>query len=374
MKIYENVKMSIKILGKYFFAILLTAVYSCSSSQNHSKKETMKQSTTDTTRAITEMIDSTEITHRYAMINGIRYHYTEAGRGPLVVMLHGFPELWYSWRHQLAALANAGYHAVAPDLRGFGESEVTPDVSDYSLLQHAKDVKALIDHIGAKDAVVAGHDWGANLMWTMPMLYPETIKAAISLSIPFYPEPRDPAEIRKKWASVFTNFEKKGVIEAEFEKEPELFFRLFFYGLSGDAPAGTLNKLYVQSTPKDRLIDLFPQTDELPSWLTQEDLDYYVNAYKKTGITGALNFYRNTDEDYPRLKELYKKGINQPVLFVGGGEEAAVKFGSTEPMKAALPGLKKIIILPGCGHWLQQERPGEVNAAIIEFLNREYDR
>ena len=337
---------------------------------SHAQKK-IHQSTIDTMKKNKELIDSVEITHHYPLLNGITYHYAEAGKGPLVIMLHGFPELWYSWRHQLAALAKAGYHAVAPDLRGFGESTVTTNVRDYSLLQHAKDVKALIDHIGAKEVVVAGHDWGANLMWTMPMLYPETVKAVISLSIPFYPEPRDPAEIRKKWSSVFTNFEKKGVVEGEFEKDPGRFFKLFFYGLSGDAPAGTINKLFFQTTPDNKLLDSFPEPGRLPAWLTQKDLDYYVNAYKKTGITGALNFYRNTDEDYPKLKELYKKGIKQPVLFMGGGEEAAVRFGSTDPMKGALPNLRKIIILPGCGHWLQQERSKEVNEAFIEFLNKE---
>jgi pimeloyl-ACP methyl ester carboxylesterase len=315
-----------------------------------------------------------KIAHCYTNVNGIKYHYAEAGSGPLVVLLHGFPELWYSWRHQLIALAEAGYHAVAPDLRGFGESEITDNVKDYSLFQHASDVKALVDHLHAREVTVIGHDWGANLMWIMPMLYPDTVKAVASLSIPFYPEPRDPAEIRKKWASVFTNFEKKGVIEDEFNKDPERFFKLFFYALSGNAPSGTVDKLYVQSSPADKLLDIFPDTQDLPSWLSQEDLNYYVNAYKKTGITPALSFYRNTDADYPRLKETYKKGIKQPVLFIGGGAEAAVKFGNTELMKAALPNLRKIIIVPGCGHWLQQERPGEVNAAIIEFLNREYDK
>jgi pimeloyl-ACP methyl ester carboxylesterase len=317
------------------------------------------------------MVDSIAIRHQHVTINGIKYHYAEAGEGPLVIMLHGFPELWYSWRHQLTALAQAGYHAVAPDLRGFGQSEVTPDVRDYSLFQHASDVKELIDHLGADQAVVVGHDWGANLMWIMPMLYSRQIKAVVSLSIPFYPEPRDPAEIRKKWSSVFTNFGKKGVIEAEFEKEPERFFRLFFFGLSSEAPTGTLEKLYLHTTPADNLLESFPQTDKLPSWLSQEDLDYYVNAYKKTGITGPLNFYRNMDGDYPKLKEVYHRGINQPVLFIGGAEEGAVKFGSTEPMKAALPNLRKTIILPGCGHWVQQERAAEVNTAIIEFLDKE---
>jgi pimeloyl-ACP methyl ester carboxylesterase len=284
-----------------------------------------------------------------------------------VVLLHGFPELWYSWRHQLAGLAEAGYHAVTPDLRGFGDSEVTPDVADYSLSNHARDVKALIDHLGAKEAVVIGHDWGANLTWMMAMLYPETVKAVVALSIPFYPEPRDPVEIRKKWPNTFTNFAKKGATEAEFNADPERFFRLFFYGLSGDAPKELVDSLFLKKPNNDRILDNFKEPDRLPDWLTQRDLDYYVEAYKKTGITPALNFYRN-DQDYSIQKEVYKKGISQPVLFIGGEKEAAVRFGSVEPMKTALPNLKAIVILPDCGHWLQQEKPREVNTAIIDFL------
>jgi len=153
----------------YSFGFVLIAAASDAQKNNQIKRMTMK--------AKNEVIDSVEIHHQFAQINGIRYHYAEAGKGPLVVLLHGFPGLWYSWRHQIAALAKEGYHAVAPDLRGFGESEVTGKVEDYSLTNHAKDVKALIDHLDAKEAVVIGHDWGANLMWLMPMLYPETVVA-----------------------------------------------------------------------------------------------------------------------------------------------------------------------------------------------------
>jgi pimeloyl-ACP methyl ester carboxylesterase len=321
-----------------------------------------------------ELINSVEITHNYPTINGIKYHYAEAGEGPLVIMLHGNLELWYSWRQQVVALANAGFHAVAPDLRGFGESEVTEQVKDYSLLNHAADIKALIDDLGEKKAVVIGHDWGANLMWIMPMLYPETVKAVISLSIPFYPEPRDPAQIRT-WAKDKFNFlayfERKGKAEAEFNQDPERFFRLFFYGFSGDAPKGVIDTLFLEKTADANLLDGFPEPENLPSWMNEEDLDYYVAAFKKTGITPAMNFYRNMDSDYPALKEIYKKGIKQPVLFIGGGEEAAVRFGNFEPMKNALPNLRKAIVLPGCGHWVQQERAEDANKLIIEFLDEE---
>ena len=319
-----------------------------------------------------ELIDEVAITHKYATINGIRYHYAETGQGPLVIMIHGFPELWYSWRHQLAALANAGYHAVAPDLRGFGESEVSPNVHDYSLLQHAKDVKALIDHLGAREATVIGHDWGANVMWIMPMLFPETVKCVVSLSIPFYPEPRDPTKIKAFGSGKFNQFREPGATEAEFNEDPTRFFRLFFYGLSGDAPEGTVDTLFMGKFPADaKLLDGFPEPPSLPEWLDQKDLDYYVTAYKRTGLTGALGFYRNMVDDYPHLKELYQKGIKQPVLFIGGGIEPAVKYGSFDAMKGALPNLRKTLVLPGCGHWLQQERTEEVNTAIIDFLDSE---
>lgn len=239
----------------------------------------------------TEVIDQVEVMHSYATINGIRYHYAEAGTGPLVVMIHGFPELWYSWRHQVAALAKAGYHAVAPDLRGFGESEVTPQVGDYSILQHARDVKALIDHLGAKAASVVGHDWGANIMWIMPMLYPETVNAVVSLSIPFYPEPRDPSKFKSFGSGKFNQFREPGVTEAEFNEDPERFFKLFFYGLSGDAPSGTIDTLFMGKFPADaKLLDGFPEPPTLPAWLRQEDLDHYVAAYQKNRYHGCPGF------------------------------------------------------------------------------------
>jgi len=318
-----------------------------------------------------EMIDTVEIHHHYPTLNGIKYHYASAGKGPAVIMLHGFPELWYSWRHQLAALSAAGYWAVAPDLRGCGASQATGKTTDYSLINHAKDIKALIDHLGVKEAVMIGHDWGANIMWIMPMLYPATIKAVISLSIPFYPEIRNLSEIAASSNGKFNFlafFGKQGAAESEFNEDPERFFRLFFYGLSGDAPKGMIDKLYLDKPADARLLDGIPEPHQLPAWLSQQDLDYYVTAYKATGITSALNFYRNNDENFHSLKEVYQKEMRLSALFIGGAEEAAVRFGSLEPMKKALPKLKKTIVLQGCGHWVQQERQKEVNDAVIAFL------
>ncbi len=219
-----------------------------------------------------------------------------------------------------------------------------------------------------------GHDWGANISWLMPMLYPETIKALVVLSIPFYPEPRDPEKMKNFFKDKFSfmgYFQKPGAAEAEFEEDPQKFYRLFLYGFSGDEPKGTIDNLFANKPADSKLLVGFPEPSKLPSWLTQKEIDYYAKAYKKTGLTGTLNFYRNVNEDYPLLKEAYKNKITQPVLFIGGAEEAAVKYGDFDAMKNALANLRKTIILKGCGHYVQQERTEVVNAELIKFLDEE---
>jgi len=323
------------------------------------------------------MDDSHPVKHRHVQLRGIRYHFAEAGAGPLVLMIHGFPELWYSYRHQLGALAAAGYRAVAVDLRGFGESEVTPRVEDYSLLSHADDVKALIAALGAHNATLVGHDWGANLVWALALRDPELVNGVIALSIPFYPEPRDPAEIKRFAGGGFDfveYFQRPGAAESEFAQDPHRFFRAFLFGLSGDAPAGTVDRLYRGKPATAKLLDGFPQPIPLPPWLSEQDLDYYVAAFQKTGLSGALGFYRNLERDYPALKSIYRSTLRRPVLFIGGAEEAAVRFGTLDPMRRALPGLKSAIVLPGCGHWVQQERAETVTREMIGFLRQAIER
>lgn len=319
---------------------------------------------------------SVEVASHDCLVNGIRYHFREAGTGPLVVLLHGVPDLSHGWRHQLPALAAAGYRAVAPDLRGCGGSQVLPDVHDYSLLRHAEDVAALIRGLGAGDAVWVGHDWGANLTWAAAFLFPTLVRAVAAISVPYYPRPSDPAEIHRFANGRFdfvSYFQKVGAAEAEMAADPKRFFRKFFFGLSGDAPVGTVDRLFLNKPAAAKLLDGFPDPDtsELPAWLTPEDVEVYASAYSKTGLGGVLGFYRNIEADYPLLKAAYSRAPAQPVLFMGGAVEAAVRFGSLEPMKASLPNLRRSLVLPGCGHWVQQERAAEVNAALLQFLDEQ---
>jgi pimeloyl-ACP methyl ester carboxylesterase len=318
-----------------------------------------------------------DVRHRQVHGNGISMHVAESGRGPLVVLLHGFPELWYSWRHQLPALADAGYHAVAPDLRGYGDTDAPEAIECYSMRNMTADVIALLDDVGVEQAAVAGHDWGANIAWACAELYPRRIAGVVSLGIPYRPRPPSPpAEMIKQWSrgafSFQGYFEKPGVAEAELEADVRRSLRLFMYALSGDAPPELAPYLFTGKPADAGVLDGMPEPEALSSWLTDADLDCYTRAFERTGFQGALNRYRNLDRDWKELPQVGVAGVMQPALFVGGERDTAIRFGSLDPMRAAVPHLRKAVLLPGCGHWTQQERPAEVNAELIEFLRCEH--
>jgi pimeloyl-ACP methyl ester carboxylesterase len=314
------------------------------------------------------------VTHRRLQANGIGMHLAEAGSGPLVVLLHGFPELWYSWRHQLPVLAAAGYHAVAPDLRGYGGSDASAADEGYAPSNLAADVVGLLDALGAEQAVLVGHDWGANVAWACAELFPERVAGLVALSVPYRPRPpAPPSEVLRQFvggdapASPYP----LGVTEAELEADPHRSMRLFLYALSGDAPTDLAPRLFKERTPSGRVLDRMPEPDELPGWLGEEDLDEYARAYAQTGFRAPLGVYRNQDRDWHEHPEIGTAGVRQPALFVGGRRDPAVLFGKLEPMEAAVANLRRIVLLPGCGHWTQQERPRDVNDELLDFLGRE---
>lgn len=326
----------------------------------------------------TPAADTLSISHRQIETNGISMHIAEAGEGPLVVMIHGFPEMWYSWRHQLPALAAAGYHAVAPDLRGVGKTEAPDDVATYSLRNQIADILGLMDALGEEQAVLVGHDTGAGATWAATELHPDRIAAHVALGIAYGERtPGPPTEMIRQFAPGMFNyaiyFQEPGVAEAEFEADVRRTMLLFMYGISGDAPPDLLTHLFTEKPDSAGALDDVPEPEQPLAWLTEDELAVYTEAYEETGFTGALNVYRNFDHDWEDLPEVGTLGVQQPVLYIGGRQDPAVYFTQEwiDPMVAAVPNLKRLVFLPHCGHWIQQERPDDLNAELIDFLRRD---
>jgi pimeloyl-ACP methyl ester carboxylesterase len=312
------------------------------------------------------------VTHRRIQTNGIGMHVAEAGTGPLVVLVHGFPELWYSWRHQLPVLAEAGYHAVAPDLRGYGETDAPPVDESYTVSNLTADLIGLLDALEAEQAVLVGHDWGATISWACAELYPRHVRAVVALSVPYKPRPAvPPSDVLRQFAPATSNRSHYplGVSQAELEADVRRTLRRFLYALSGDAPPDLVPRLFKEGAASGSVLDSMPEPDRLPAWLTDADLDQYAQAYARTGFWGALGIYRNQDRDWAEHPEIGATGVKQPALFIGGRRDSAVLFGKFEPMEAAVPKLRKIVLLPNCGHWTQQERPTDVNDELLNFLH-----
>jgi pimeloyl-ACP methyl ester carboxylesterase len=314
-----------------------------------------------------------EIRHRNIETNGIRMHIAEQGEGPLVVMCHGFPESWYSWRHQLSALAAAGFHAVAPDMRGYGQTDRPEAIDQYTLFHLAGDIVGLLDALGEKEAVIAGHDWGAPVAWHAALWRPDRFRGVIGLSVPFRPRgaARPTSVMPQTDDAIFYQlyFQEPGVAEAEFERDPRLTLHSLLYWGSGDAPRGERR---LGMVPKGGgFLDGRP-VPILPSWLTEPDLDFYAGEFARTGFRGGLNWYRNIDRNWELTAPFAGKTVDVPALYVAGERDLVVSFPGMDQLIPNLtkfaPKLRQTVMLPGCGHWTQQERPAEVNAAIIEFL------
>ena len=313
-----------------------------------------------------------EITHRTVPSNGINLHIAEAGQGPLVLLLHGWPESWYSWRHQLPALAAAGFHAVAPDVRGYGRSDAPHPIEAYRMQEMVADYVGILDALGEETAVVVGHDWGAPMAWTSAILHPERYRAVVGMSVPY--TPRAPLPPTQLFAQMFKDtffyilyFQDEGVAERELETDPKRSLRLILYMASGDAPpvAGFAGK------PKDSgLLDGIPEPAQLPAWLTEEDIDYFAGEFKRAGFRGGINRYRNMDRDWHDMPQLQDARVTQPALFIAGEKDGVIAMNPAgiETMKKQCDDMRKVVLLSGCGHWTQQERPAEVNAEVISFL------
>jgi pimeloyl-ACP methyl ester carboxylesterase len=326
-----------------------------------------------------------QATHRTIEANGIRIHLAEQGSGPLVLLCHGFPESWYSWRHQLSALAAAGFHAVAPDMRGYGMTDAPAEIERYTLFHLVGDMVGVLDALGEKTAVIAGHDWGAPVAWHAALMRPDRFRAVVGLSVPYRPRgsvaPTTVMPQNADAAFYQLYFQPAGVAEAELEADPRVSLRKILYSGSGDVPrrspggsgsGGGSGGGVGMVARAGGFLTRMPDPETLPPWLGAADVDFYVRQFEHSGFRGGLNWYRNIDRNWELMAPYAGASVSVPALYMAGDLDLVVSFPRMKEVIADLaryiPQLRGTIMLPGCGHWTQQERAREVNEAMIGFL------
>lgn len=322
-----------------------------------------------------ESLDPAGAKHGFAAVNGVSLHYVELGQGPAVLFLHGFPELWFSWRHQMPAVAAAGYRAIALDMRGQGQSDAPLEIDDYNVLHTVGDVVGLMDALGLDDAVLVGHDAGTTAAYHTALMRPDRVRGVVGLSVPY--APRGPRSFIEVLAEIlppgfYMNwFQSPGVAEADLEADVEESLRRLLFANSGD---------YVSSKP---LLMIVPDggtlTETLPaptgplSFMSAAELQTYVVEYQRTGFRGGLNGYRVFQRNWELTTPWMGMGLPVPAAYVGGTSDTVLHFPGFRPLAEAMgpnSGGPPAVFLEGAGHWIQNERPAEVNAVILDFLSR----
>lgn len=312
---------------------------------------------------------------RYVQSGDCTIRVAVEGSGPLVLMVHGWPESWYSWRHQMGPVAAAGYTAAAIDVRGYGGSSKPWPIEAYDMQSIIADNQAVADALGGGKAILFGHDWGAPIVWNSALVDPDRFTAVAALAIPHLGQGKAPfIDIARK---LFTDnglffyqirIQDEGDVETECEADVRDTLRKIYYSISGDAPPGAwpLDKKH-----GDGLLHRLVNPEKFPAWLTDEDIDYYVKEFEGSGFRGPFNRYRNFPRDFAWLSRYADRKVEQPALFITGEKDMATKmFGRDyeEKMREAVPGLRGHHVIPGAGHWTQQERPAEVTALLLDFL------
>jgi len=314
-----------------------------------------------------------EIKHRTVGANNIRIHLAEAGEGPTVLMIHGFPESWYSWREQIPVLAKNGYHAVAMDVRGYGRSSKPDKVEDYRMLKKVADVVGVVEAINNGKVTIVGHDWGAPIAWNSALLRPDLFSGVAGLSVPFSPgggavRPTDMFALMAGEDEFYINhFQEVGKAEAEIEEDIRQWILGFYWCAGGDIVDGpNVSMVRKGGTLKEKYV--YPV--KMPDWMSGEDLDVYTKEFEYSGFFGPLNRYRNVDRDWEDLAAYAGQPITIPSMFIGGEKDGPTMWGGAaiERYKDTLPKLFKSEILAGSGHWIQQERADRTNELLLEFL------
>jgi pimeloyl-ACP methyl ester carboxylesterase len=311
-----------------------------------------------------------EFRFRTLAVNGIEMNVAEYGHGPLVLMCHGWPEIWYSWRHQMVALAAVGFRAVAPDMRGFGRTSAPADAAAYTIFHNVGDMVALVDALGEKRALIVGHDWGAPVAWHAALMRPEVFPAVVAMSVPHRRRgPLPPLDTLRKAgkSDYYWIYFQEQAAEEEFARDAAFTLRRLFHIGFGETPRDDKMSLYV-----DRQKGFLGPAYEvpLPPWLTEADIAVFADEYRRSGFRGGLNWYRNIDRNWELTAPWAGARIMQPALFIAGTNDAVITGSmgkrALDEMDSVVPNVRKVL-LDGAGHWIQQERPEDVNAALIGF-------
>ena len=307
-------------------------------------------------------------------VNGIRMRVAEQGSGPLVLFCHGWPESWYSWRHQLAALAGAGYRAVAPDMRGYGSTEAPAAIDQYTILHLVGDMVQLVRSLGETQAVVVGHDWGAPVAWNCAMMRPDLFRGVVGMSVPWtQPAYTDLLTALEKLGIrdfYMQYFQAPGVAEAELDRDPEESLKRI-YGYGFGERTGKRKSMIRLKTPGGVLANTDPP-GEMPGWLPDGHMAYMAGQFAHSGFRGGLNWYRNLTRNWRLMAPWHGRPIAQPSMFIAGSRDGVLRFPASmqqiEAFPRTLPGIRGCHIIEGPGHWVQQESPAEVNRLLLAFL------
>jgi len=315
--------------------------------------------------------------HCFAEVNGIRMHYIDEGQGPLVILLHGFPYLWYMWRRQIGALAKAGFRVVVPDQRGFGQTDRPDSIEAYDLSQAVGDMVGLMAALGETSAVIVGHDLGAYVAQSAALLRPDLFRGLVMLNTPVPPRGKVKPTIglqamAKGRVYHHLYFQQVGKPDRELASDTRKTLRSIFHSVSGSAVGAERWRLFMEAGQP--ILNAFTDPTEFPSWVSARALDYYVEEYTRTGFTGALNYYRCHDRNWQNSAFLAGAAVRQPSMFIGGAADPSLDQAEIralyDQLEAYLPGLRKKVLIPGVGHSAAEESVDQVNELLLEFLEQ----